>query len=252
MEDPSNRCYEATPARMARARAAGEIAVSQELTGAIVALSACVVMIVHGKAMLGGLVVFMRDTVSSLGGGPSPRLALLSGVRVLACALAPVLVVMVGVAALAGGVQTRGHMILAGRPDGEHMGPHLAPRAGLAVVGRGVAKATLMLVLGGVCLALGAPAMFRWGTLPELADRLFVTVRNLVVVLALGRLVFGLADYLGRRHRQRKALRMTRAEAARERRESEGDPARKAERQCAHVEWWEGDRRPGEGPGDVR
>jgi flagellar biosynthetic protein FlhB len=54
--------------------------------------------------------------------------------------------------------------------------------------------------------------------------------------LALAAVAIGVLDYLWQRHRHRQSLRMTREEVKRERKEVEGDPLHKAERQRLHRE----------------
>jgi flagellar biosynthesis protein FlhB len=176
------------------------------------------------------------------GGHPGAALAAGLGVTVR------VLVAPLGAAALAalivGIAQTRGLFTLGAiRAD---LG-RLSPAAGLKrafggaaalLVGKGLLKAVLVgalawLVvrpfLGGLSALAGAPV-------PRVAAVFGALAGRLALYVALAAMALGAFDYLLARRRHLRGLRMSHEEVRRESKESEGDPAHRAERMRLHRE----------------
>lgn len=236
-----NRPYEPSPRRVARARSAGRIALSTQLTGGGVALAACLALLVSGKAILGGLVLFVRGAVMASTRHTPPAAALGEAVRALTSASAAPLLATAGTAILIGAVQTRG-LFSAGlvRPGAHRFSPRLRrlwPRGSVGAVGLNLAEAVFLVMVGAACLAGVLPALARATTVPGLIDALLVCLTHVGLGLAAAMVALGLGDSFWRHHRHRQALRMTRDEAAREHKESEGDPLLKAEQKGVHREW---------------
>jgi len=234
-----------TARRIREARRRGLVAHSRDLSAALalVALIAVLSMgAARGLAELEGLVraalvAAPRETVV--------RTALATRALDVAAALsllplAPVLVVGV----LASVLQTGGLLSWpAAAPDFARLslGGALARLASARVLGaaaRGLAQAVLVAVALG--LALG-PLLRRLPALAGVEPRAVLRMlgagsRTLGLAAAASVLAWGLIDWALARRRYRLSLMMTRAEALRERRETEGDPRQKAERLRRHRE----------------
>jgi flagellar biosynthesis protein FlhB len=232
---------EPTPRRLAEARRRGEVAFSGELSAATALLVAVGVLVGDGPALAARVVATLRASLAAaVGEGDGSSAVALSGglaLRLLGPALAAV--------ALAGVVvglgQTRGLVLAPVRLDVGRLGSAAAWRTvfdGRAVraVGAGLLKVVILgavaafalrPVVGSLVALTGAPAarlLAAWGALAA----------RLAVPLAAVGLALGAADALLVARRHRLGLRMTRAEAQRERREAEGDPAQRGARQHLH------------------
>lgn len=241
MSDPieENRIYEPTPGRHARARAAGQIAVSHELTAAAASLGLCLAVVVCAKALVGGLLLLMRESLAACARDTDPWAALRGALGTLCSVLVFPVVAMLAGALLVGVAQTRGvwSWAWAGRRRG---GRGLGFWAGrdLSVAGTILAKVILMLAAAALCVGWAWPGG-RPAVVAAMLDLMLAVASRVGLGLAVASLALGLADYLWHWQRQRRALRMTRHEARREHREDEGDPVLKAERHEAHLEWLE-------------
>jgi len=226
------------------ARRRGEVAFSRDLGSASAVAAAVVALMVGGPALVLRLVAYQRAALGAAAAGGDPGPALAAGLAVGARVLAWPLVTAAAVALGLGLLQTRGLVVP------EALAPDLG-RLSVAAgwrrlggggrtgeVGRGllalvvmaaVATAALSAALPALAALPGAPASRVWAALGVLG-------RALAGRLALVGVAAGVVDYLVRRSRHLRALRMTRDEVRREQRETEGDPARRAERRRLHRE----------------
>ncbi|MEA2696441.1 MAG: type secretion protein [Myxococcales bacterium] len=233
-----------TPERLAEARRRGEIAVSRDLIAAAATVAAFIALALQGPSLWRGAIGFVRQQLAQAVSGPvSPGVALRAAVVAGGWALA----VVVGAAtlgALAGGLlQTRGRIVFPSLQSPLARGWLGAPRRR-----RGPAAGTRALL--GLAQAAVVVAVC-WGTLrpmiplvARLAGAPASRVATVLGVLAArlgGRLVLALValaavDYLAQWMANRHALRMTRAEVKRQRRETEGDEQTRARRRQAYRE----------------
>jgi flagellar biosynthesis protein FlhB len=225
---------EPTPERLAEARRRGEIAVSRDLIAATATAAAFIALALQGPSLWRAAIGFVRQQLAqAVSDGVSPGAALASAGGALA--------VVVGAATLgalgAGLLQTRGRVVIPGLESPlaggwlgaarQRRGPPVGTRLllGLAkvLVIAGVCWGTLRPMIPSVVRLAGAPAERIGAALGLLAARL---VGRLVLALV------GLAavDYLVQLMAQRRALRMTRDEVKRQRRETEGDEQTRARR----------------------
>ena len=237
-----NRTHEATPRKVAQARSEGLVAVSHDLMSGFVVFAACAALIACGRAAVGVLVLFFRESIRASAGPLSVGAALAAGLRATASVLAIPMVAIVGAALAVGYLQTRGlvrtNLLL---PNAQRIGPRLLRLWGtdkLAATGQALAKVVALLAVAGACIYSAAAAIARSSVcdVSRVLDGIFVIAKHLGLGLAFTLLGLGLADYLWKRCRHRKTLRMTHDEAKREHRETEGDPAFKAERRRIHLE----------------
>ena len=242
MAEPSaaDRSEAPSPRRIERARRAGAIPLSVDLTAGFMFACAMVALVVAGREWVGGLTSYLRSALAGAGGAASWSKSIAEGLRAAGEALGLPLGVVVASGLLVGLAQTRGNLATdRWRGDARRRPPTLsrifgrestvdaAVALGKLVLLCGVAYASLrpcVIVLGAV---LGAGAM-------AILTSLTVVLRRIVLHLALAMVVLGFADYLWQVWRYRSRLRMTRDEARREYKEDEGDPEYKAERQRRH------------------
>jgi flagellar biosynthesis protein FlhB len=237
--------YEPTARRLADARRDGQVAHSADLRGAIALAATGAALALLGPSIVGQLVATfaagLRLAPAREPMAAAAARALDSGARVLA---APLMVVVTFTLA-AGLIQTGGLWTGVPRADLGRLWPgwaggrrgtagspwsssssfFLGPLAGLAraVVVLVVAATTLgglAPLLIGLAGASGARSLGAFG----------VAARALGGRLALVLLLLGALDYAWVRARHRRALRMTRRDLERERREQEGDALVRAER----------------------
>jgi type III secretion protein U len=231
-----------TAQRLAEARRRGSIAVSRDLLSGVTGLAICAALVLGGRAWIGGIVAYLRlaldDATSSPGLAPAGRAALhtIRDGLLWPLALAMVAALVVGL------TQTRGlFSTYSIRFDVRRALPstrRLLGAAALAEVSKNLLKAAVVALLAWWTLApaladvahlAGRPANSALALFGVLGERLGLR-------LAVAAAVLGVADYLWQRHRHTKSLRMSRDEIKRERKESEGDPLHKAERQRLHRE----------------
>ena len=237
---------EAPSARRVReARRRGLVAQSRDLSAALALVALVVALstgVPRGLVELEGLV---RAGLSASPRDAAVRAALAGRALDVAAALtllplAPVLVVGVLITAL----QTGGLVSWsAAAPDLARLslGGALARFGGarvLADVARAVAKTSLIAVALGLALV---PVFRRLPALAGVEPRAVLRLlgagaRTLGMAAATSVVAWGVVDWMLARRRYRLSLMMTRAEALRERRETEGDPHQKAERLRRHRE----------------
>lgn len=241
----SGRNHPPSPRRLRQARRRGDVPVSRALVG----LGATTLGLAALLALLPSLAreeaaELRRALITAVSGAEPARLDLTLGAlaRVGRLAAWPALAACAG-ALLVGVVQSGGLFAPeAIRLRWERLDPaaglgRLLSPAGLARAAFGTAVACAALALGLVHLADRAallsqvPRMRAGAAVGEAARAVGSTLPALLALLAAA----GLGDLLLQRHRNMKALRMTRAELERDRREDDGDPRQRAERRRLHA-----------------
>jgi flagellar biosynthesis protein FlhB len=243
-----------TPRRLAEARLRGEVASSRDLTAALSLGGLVLVLSLGAPALLGRLLALVRVSLAGAALAPGQEAGGAGGARALAAgaalaldtAIAALLVplsVLVVVALLAGALQTGGLFVwrplrwpsfLGGRGSAPARAPGPLGRArGLAGAVPGV---LMVAAVAAAVLSAAAPLLPRLaGASPRaLLGALGILGRRLAVSAVVALLAVGVIDFLLARRRHRRALMMTRDEARRERRETEGDPWLRAERLRRH------------------
>jgi len=231
------RTEPATPRRLAEARRHGQVAISRSLSGAVALAAVFAALLLGASAGAGRLVAYLRVALGSAATGTSARQALGLGLGQAAALLALPLGLALVATVAAGLAQTGGLFTVAPlRLDPARLRGSLFRGTALLDAGRGVVEAAVLLGLAALTvLPLVRPLAALAGA-P--AGRVLTAIG--AVAAALGwRLVaaavlFGAVDLVWQRHRHRQALRMTRAEMERERRQHEGDPRLRALRQRLH------------------
>ena len=233
---------EPTPERLAEARRRGELAVSRDLTAATATAAAFLALALEGPSLWRTAIGFVRQQLAQ---AVSDRVSPGAALQAAMASAGWVLAVVVGAATLgalgAGFLQTRGRIVVpalesplargwlgAGR---RRRGPPPGTRALL-----GLAKVFLIVAVCWGTLRPMIPVVVRLCGAP--AERLGAALGVLAVRLG-GRLVLALValaavDYLVQWMANRQALRMTRDEVKRQRRETEGDEQTRARRKQAY------------------
>jgi flagellar biosynthesis protein FlhB len=236
------RTFEATPRKVARARLAGQVALSRDLGSGAVLFAAWATLAGAGRSMAGGLVQSMRESMAGSTRAHAGTAALAAGARAAGEALAFPLIAMVVIALGIGLVQTRG-LVRAGLLVGD--GVRWAPRLrrlwrpdSVALAARDLAKVVVLLTVGAGCLGTMAPVLagVTRAKPSRILEGLFATANDVGFALALAMAALGLVDYLWQVHRHRNALRMSQDEVKREHKEFEGDPVLKSERKRIHLQ----------------
>lgn len=230
-----------TPRRLREARRRGEVAVSRPLCGAAALGAGLAALAATGPASALALRALLRSAlVEALAPGapPAPAAALARCAVVLAAAALPPCCAAAAGAVSAGLLQSGGLFTLAAaRPRRDRLDParglaRLFAAGRLGDLALAAAQACATLVVGAALAAralpgaaaaprLAAPALLR--LLPPLAARIALPLLALLGAA-------GLLDLALARRRRWRALRMTRAELERERRDDQGDPRLAAER----------------------
>ena len=244
MADPSleEKTEEPTPRRLEQARRQGQIAVSRDLNSGLGAVAACVALIVAGPSWTGGLVACMRTTLSAASSATSYSVLLESCLREWILAIAGPVATIIGVVILVGLVQTRGVFSL--EPIRLNLTRIVPSRGRLmgcdawADVAKELVKIAVIGLVGYSSIRVWTREIARLDGAS--ASRILLTIgetgKFLGLRLAAAMVVLGCADYGWRIHRHRKSLRMSRDEVRREHKETEGDPAHRAERDRLHGE----------------
>jgi type III secretion protein U len=234
------RTEEPTPRRLAEARRQGHVAVSRALTGAVALAAGFLVLLAGASAGAGQLAGYLRVTLATAAAGGGARAALGLGLRQAVALLALPLGMVLAATVVTGVAQTGGLFTLTPvRLDAGRLRPsarRLLDGATFLEAGKGAFEAAVLAGLAAlIVLPLARPLA---GLAGASAGRVLAAAGALAAALAwplvaVG-LLFGALDLVWRRHRHRVSLRMTRDEAARERRQDEGDPRHRAERQRIH------------------
>jgi flagellar biosynthesis protein FlhB len=233
---------EPTPERLAEARRRGEIAVSRPLIAAVATAAAFIALAWQGPALWRAAIAFVRQQLAqAMSGQVSPGVALWGAVVAAGWALA----IVVGAATLgalgAGLLQTRGRIVIPSLqsplargwmgPPRRQRGPAAGTRALL-----GLAQAAVVVAVGWGTLRPLIPLVARLAGAPasRIATALGVLAARLGGRLVLALVALAAVDYLAQWMANRHALRMTRAEVKRQRRETEGDEQTRARRRQAY------------------
>jgi flagellar biosynthesis protein FlhB len=234
------RTEEPTPRRLAEARRQGQVATSAELTGAVAQAACFVVLVLGAAAGAGQLVVYLRGALATAAAGGAPGRALAAGLTQGAALLALPLGLAAVAVVVAGVAQTGGLFTLTPlRFDAARLRPsvrRLLDGPTFLDAAKGMAKGAIVF---GVAALTVLPLVRPLGALAGASAGRVLAAAG-VLAAALGwrlvgtGLVFGALDRLWQRHRHRLSLRMTRDEVQRERRNQEGDPRHRAERQRLH------------------
>ena len=227
-----------TPRRLAEARRRGEVAMSRDLVSAVATAAAIGALLAAGPASVARLLAYWKAALAASGAAGSSAGALGAGLSALARALiAPLLAAFT--AALAMGLaQTRGLFTLAAAaPRLDRLSPveglrRLWGGGGLFQVGKGLIKALLVGAMAWWLLRPQLPGLagLAGASPPAVFAALGGLAARLATAVGAAALALGLADFAYVRRGHRRRLRMTRDEVRRERKESEGDPAHRAER----------------------
>lgn len=225
----ADKTEKATPKRREEARKEGNVAKSQDLSGAVVVLAGLFALALTGPAMVQRMATGIHDSLAA-GGGSDPvttstvtDLMLRSGGDVAMC-LAPI----VAICAVAGIVINLAQVGI--RPKSKALKPNfkrLNPQAGLKrIVGKqGLVELLKNIVkLGVVCwIVLGAflPHMTDYaamvGVSPlQLGGAIASLVKSIAFRAAFAYLFIGFVDYFWQRHTREKGLRMKKEEVKEE------------------------------------
>jgi flagellar biosynthesis protein FlhB len=237
------RTEEPTPRRLREARRRGEVARSADLGAAAALAGGLAALAVVGPDLLRDVARELRSRLALAAGGAADPAAAVAAAGALLLRLALPVGGAAAAAAAAAGAWQAGFAVVpaALRPRPGRLDPgaglrRLCAPASAARAGLGVLKAA---TLAGVCAAWWSGAAASVGELPRASGSAALAAAGplltpLALRLALAVAALGAADLVVERARWRKALRMTRDEVRRERREDEGDPAPRAERRRRH------------------
>lgn len=240
----AQRTEEPTQRRLEDARKRGQVARSRELDSAIVLFAAFGVLRFGGAAMWNSMASLLTDSFRQLDGDPL-TVGLTAGigsalVGKAVLMLLPLFIVIAAFSVLGGVAQTGGILFSteALKPKLNRMSPMAGAKRLFASKRSYVELAKSLLkfiVLGGVsAMAFRA----RWDdlvgmgvryTLPQSLGLLVDIAFSIVLMVALTLLVLAAADYLFQKYDMLGQLRMTKQEVKDEHRQSEGDPAVKAQ-----------------------
>src|SRR5262245_47640316 len=238
-ERAANATEPPTPRRLREARRRGQVGRSRDLTGIAAVAGGVAALAVAAAAIFGLLVGLMRSGLgAAFHAGTRPDRALAAALAVGARAALPVALAALAAAVIAGIAQTGGLFARSRQP----VAPFDSLRRIAGSAGWELARGSLVLGGAAIVLILFAQAHGRDVLVMSRVDPF--AALSMVGALAMGlawRLIgvlFGVAllDFLWQRYAVRRALRMTRREALRERREEEGDPRRRAEQRRLHGE----------------
>jgi flagellar biosynthesis protein FlhB len=233
---PEERTEAPTPRRIQEARHAGQTAVSRDLVAALATATACIVLVASAHAGVAGLVQAMREAVAGATKSTAITAAAKAGLDIAALTLALPVGALFVVACLAGLVQTLGGAsALPLQPDARRVSPSLGRVLGrdrVIEVGKGLIVLCILFTVAfwSIRPAISSIAALGGASAARILRAVGVLGEHLAIRLTVAMLALGAADLLWQRHRHGKALRMSRDEVKREHRESEGEPAQKAER----------------------
>jgi flagellar biosynthetic protein FlhB len=238
-EESDERTEDATPRRIEQAHREGSFPASRSLSAAIVLVVLVAVLALRGRAMLGGLLAYLRRslaeaTTAGVGTGLF-RAAVLEAALALALPMLAVLLASV----LAGFLQSGGRSFsLPRRRRGLEMLSALRLLDGRLLVEAAGAllKIALLLSVAFWTVRDWLPWLVR---LPSsrggvILHALGAMITQLAVRCAIAAIAIGVADYLVRWMLHRRAMRMSQREVRRELKEQEGDPLLKELRRHMH------------------
>ncbi|HEU4385821.1 MAG TPA: EscU/YscU/HrcU family type III secretion system export apparatus switch protein [Anaeromyxobacteraceae bacterium] len=234
-----NRTEQPTPRRLRQARRRGEVASSRDLSGALALLAGLAALFATGPAAARRLGRLLGASLKAAPRAEPPALAaLLDALGAVAAASLPACAAAFLAAAAAGALQA-GPLFAAEALAfrWERLDPirglrRLGSPAQLLRIGLCLLEVVLALLLAARRLGGAARALSQLPRLDPLAAAAAAArpLAGLLFELAALLVGFGLLDLGIQRRRQRRALMMTPEEVRRDRREEEGDPRLRAER----------------------
>ena len=232
-----------TARRIQQARRRGQVAISRDLAAALSVAVACVVLVATASSGVAGLLLCMREALEGATKADALSAAATSGLEVVLLDIAVPGGALLLVASLTGVVQTRGLVTARPlRPDAEQILPTLARvfgRERICEAGKAIFALCMLfaVALWSVHPAVADIAALGGASAARILRTVGVLGQLLAIHLSVAMLAFGAIDYFWQRYRHGKALRMSWDEVKREHRESEGEPAHKAERLRLHHEF---------------
>jgi type III secretion protein U len=243
-ESSTNERNEApTARRIKQARRSGQVAISRDLATALSVAVACVVLVETASAGAAGLLRLARESLGGATKANAFSMAAKSGFEAVLLNIAVPGGALMLVAGLVGVAQTRGLATMRPlRPDARRILPSLGRVLGrdqMLEAGRGFLGLCLLFAVAfwSIRPSVSCIAALGGASAARILRMVGVLGQRLAIHLTVAMLTLGAADYLWQRHRHGKALRMSRDEVKREHRESEGEPAHKAERLRLHHEF---------------
>jgi type III secretion protein U len=239
----AHRTEPPTPRRLREARRRGEIATSRDLTGAAALLGGVAAVAATGPALARALAEGLGGgLLDAAQGGGEPWPALVRALSLLARVALPPCLAAALAATAAGSLQARGLFAVDAvrfRIERLHLGRGLArlvSKERLVATALGVAKAAAGAGVAWRLTLAAAPAVASAPRLEPAAILRLLPALALEIALALGALLaaLGFLDLALAHRRRLEALRMTREEVVRERRDDEGDARHKGERKRLH------------------
>ena len=246
MSEAGEKTEEPTAKRLDEARRQGRVAVSKDLTSAVVFIVIFAILSMSAEGWFAGLLGYFKRAleVANQGGPVTPHLW--RGVQALWDALKAPLVFAFAAVLAVGLLQTGGNVSFAAlQPDPKRLMPDLKRVLSVDVFvevlkgfvklafATAVAWAAIRPVLGSLVNLTGMGTM---GIVKVLGHGIDRVGNRMILVVA----VIGLGDFLWQRHQHLKRMRMSHTEVKREHKESEGDPQHKQERKRLHKELLEG------------
>lgn len=242
-DEMGEKTEQPTSKKLQDAREKGQIAKSQDLSGAIDLIGAALLLAVFGPALVNAFGALMKRLIADHGDtspigidGLHAMILGIGGDTILA--LAPIIAAVVVVAAVAQFVQVGALFTTAPlEPKLERLDPiqgfkRVFGPKGLAKSILNTAKLVLVLVVGSAVIASALGQVASLPALPLVAG--FRAILGLGAELAAWLLaillVLGVADYAFQRWQHRRDLRMTKQEVKEEHRNMEGDPEMKGKR----------------------
>ena len=231
-----------TPRRIQQSRRAGQVATSRDLAAALAMATACVVLVATARAGVAGLVQAMREAMVGAAKATALFAFAKAGLEVAVVTLAPPVGALLVVACLVGVMQARGlAAALPLMPEARRVLPSLGKVLGrerALEAGKGFVVVCFLFAVAfwSIRPAISAIAGLSGASAAQILRAIGVLGEHLAIRLTVAMLALGAVDFLWQRHRHGKALRMSRDEVKREHRESEGEPAQKAERLRLHQE----------------
>lgn len=232
------KTHEPTPRRERKARAEGRVWQSRDLTlGALLTVTGALVRLGAGAAQQ-AMETFFTGAIGRATAGAEPRAAFEASLSQGAALVLPVLVGLVGIAALASALQVGGVLAPGAiAPDAGRIDPSTrfdadaGPRVGLRGL-LAVGRFALLAAIGIATLLEGLPGIATLARRPPSAalDAVFTMTSALTLRAGVALLFFGVLDAIVERALHRMSLRMTRREHEKEQREAEGDAHVRRER----------------------
>jgi flagellar biosynthesis protein FlhB len=229
-----------SPRRIQQARRTGQVAISRDLCAAFAITTAFAVLIATAQAGVAIGVLTMREALEGATRSTAITDAMRAGLKAVVLTLTLPLCALLVMACLVGLAQGLGvHLPL--RPDVKRILPSLRRMFGrdrAFAVGKGLLSLAILVGVIGWSIrpVISAMAALGGASAAQVLHAVGTLGQHLGIRLALAMLALGVGDYLGQRYRYGKALRMSRDEVKREHKESEGEPAHKAERFRLHRE----------------